>query len=92
MMELQFLPDMSASVTGSRWFCRTPGRWVCLSVLASTLLALAACNPFGETATVDTCVVAAMKHGEPYGNAKERTDTEAQLRHYCAIAAARKGM
>jgi hypothetical protein len=92
MMELLFLPGVRASVRGSRWMGRAPGRWVRLSILASTLLALSACNPFGATAAVETCVVAAMRHGEPYGNEKERTETEAQLRHFCGVAAARKGM
>ena len=92
MMKLLFFPIVRGAVTGSRWSCRAPGRWTRWSVLASALLTIAGCDQFSAAATVETCVVSAMKQGEPYGNDKERTDTESQLRHYCALAAARKGM
>ena len=92
MMELLFVPIVRGAVPGSRWSCRAPGWCMRWSILAFALLAVAACDQFSAAATVETCVLSAMKHGEPYGNDKERTDTESQLRHYCALAAARKGM
>lgn len=88
------LPAVKSTATGGCLHAKATGRRRARSsfILASTLLALAACDPFSTTATVETCVRSAMKDGEPFGSAKERADTEAQLRHYCATAAARKRM
>jgi nicotinamidase-related amidase len=61
-------------------------------LIASVLLALTACDRFDAASVIETCVVSAMKHGEPYGNPKERAESEAQFRHYCAKAAASKHM
>lgn len=57
-------------------------------LVASTLSSLVACDQFDARKTAETCVTASMKHGEPFGNPKERADSEAQFRHYCAKAAA----
>ena len=55
------------------------------------LLALSACDHFDTERIAESCVASAMKHGEPYGNAKERAETQAQLKEYCAKAAANNG-
>jgi hypothetical protein len=61
-----------------------------LFLVVSTPLPLTACDQFDRARVVDTCVLSAMKHAEPFGNAKERAESEAQFRPYCAMAAARK--
>lgn len=57
-------------------------------LLGAAVLTLAACDEFGTKGMVETCVRSAMKESEPFGSAKERADTEAQLRQSCAAAAA----
>jgi hypothetical protein len=59
-------------------------------LVASTLSSLAACDQFDTRKIVETCVTRSMKQGEPFGNPKERAESEAQFRHYCAKAAARQ--
>ena len=59
-------------------------------LIAASLLSLAACDQFNAARVAETCVTASMKHGEPFGNARERADSEAQFRHYCAAAAQRR--
>jgi hypothetical protein len=67
---------------------RTRGRFVCATApLLATTMALAGCGPFSASATADSCVISAMKAAEPFGNAKERAETETQLRHFCKLAA-----
>lgn len=61
-------------------------------LIASVVLALTACDRFDAASVIETCVVSAMKHGEPYGNLTERAESEAQFRHFCAKAAASKHM
>lgn len=85
------LPVVESTATGGQLRSEATGRRLAPSFLiVSTLLALAACDQFSNTAMIETCVRSAMKHGEPFGNAKERAESEAQFRHYCAIAATRK--
>lgn len=48
---------------------------------------LAACDQFSATGVAERCVAAALKSGEPYGSARERQATEAQLRQFCLAAA-----
>ena len=57
--------------------------------MASALLSLAACDQFETEKIVEACVVASMKSGEPFGNAKERDQAREQFRQYCAAAAMR---
>lgn len=65
--------------------------WAAIALcLAATLLSLNACNPFDTASVTETCVAASMKHGEPFGNAKERAQSEEQFRQYCAAAARRQ--
>jgi hypothetical protein len=59
-------------------------------LVASTLSLVAACDQFDTRKTVETCVTRSMKQGEPFGNPKERAESEVQFRHYCAKAAARQ--
>ena len=58
--------------------------------IAAILLALTACDQFDNDKIVETCVASAMKDGEPFGNAKERAESEEQFRQYCATAAKRQ--
>ena len=58
-------------------------RWVA----ALALVALAGCNEFNSAHVAQVCLRSAMKAGEPFGNQREREETEAQLRHYCQAAA-----
>ena len=66
----------------------TTRAWAIAFLVASTLSSLAACDQFDTEKIVGTCVAASMKHGEPFGNPKERAESEAQFRQYCAAAAA----
>jgi hypothetical protein len=59
-------------------------------LVASTLASLAACDQFDTQKIVETCVAESMKHGEPFGNPKERARSEVQFRHYCAKAAGQR--
>ena len=59
-------------------------------LIAAILLALSACDQFDDDKIVETCVAASMKQGEPFGNAKERAQSEEQFRQYCAAAAKRQ--
>jgi hypothetical protein len=68
----------------------TVGRACARAVLIGLLLGLSACDQFDTEKIAESCVTSAIKHGEPYGNAKERADAEAQLKEYCARAAASK--
>jgi hypothetical protein len=54
---------------------------------ALALVALAGCNEFDSAHVAQVCLRSAMKAGEPFGNQREREQTEAQLRHYCQTAA-----
>jgi hypothetical protein len=66
-------------------------RRTCASIaLIGLLLAVAACDQFNSEKIAESCVASAMKSGEPYGNAKERAQALAQLKEYCARAAAGK--
>jgi hypothetical protein len=88
-----FVPIVTMTTKGGQRLWKAQGRrLVPWAVIVSTLLALAACDQFDRENVVDTCVVSALKHGEPFGNAKERAESEAQFREYCTKAAARKHM
>lgn len=63
-------------------------RW--LPVLALLALAAAGCDQFSSERVAETCVLSALKDGEPYGSDRERQETEAQLRQYCRAAAQAK--
>jgi hypothetical protein len=68
----------------------TVGRACVGAVLIGLLLGLSACDQFDTEKIAESCVTSAIKHGEPYGNAKERANAEAQLKEYCARAAGSK--
>lgn len=57
------------------------------SLLVAALAALAGCDEFSSAHVAQVCLRSAMKAGEPFGNQREREQTEAQLRHYCQTAA-----
>jgi hypothetical protein len=59
-------------------------------LIALVLLALSACDQFDTNRIAESCVTAAMKNGEPFGNAKERAESLAQFRQYCAAASRRR--
>lgn len=63
-----------------------PGPRTLVALLAAAA-ALAGCDEFSTQHVADTCVRSALKAGEPYGNDRERQQTEAQLRQYCRAAA-----
>lgn len=71
-------------------FVTAPGAWATALVVASALVALAGCDQFDSEKLVDACVASAMRHGEPFGNARERSESQTQFRQYCAAAVARK--
>ena len=69
---------------------RPVARGIFLCAIGSTValaLSLTGCGPFGTASIAESCVTSAMKAAEPFGNARERAETEIQLRHYCRIAA-----
>ena len=61
-----------------------PGAAELLVVLA---LAVVGCDQFQPDRVAETCVASAMRSAEPFGTAKERAQTEAQLRYFCQKAA-----
>lgn len=61
-----------------------------LPALALLALVAAGCDQFSSERVSETCVRSALKDGEPYGNDRERQQTEAQLRQYCKAAAQAK--
>ncbi len=87
------VPTMRATTPGWPLPAGRQGRrLVPWAVIVSTLLALTACDQFDTEKIVETCIVSAMKHAEPFGDAKERAESEAQFREYCAKAAASNHM
>jgi hypothetical protein len=79
----QMTENQSDSATVGRAFARA-------ALVGMLLMALSACNQFDSDKIAETCVASAMKHAEPFGNAKERAETQAQLKEYCARAAGSK--
>lgn len=75
---------------GTRLEYAAVGRFRANAMRVALLLALAACDQFDTGKIIDSCVTSAMKHGEPYGNARERAQAQAQFRVYCTKAAGGK--
>lgn len=71
-------------------FLTASAAWSAALLAAVSLLSLAACDSFDTAGIVETCVTASMKHGEPFGNAKEKAESQAQFRQYCEAAANRR--
>lgn len=65
-------------------------RWLPVLALLALALAAAGCDQFSSERVAETCVLSALKDGEPYGSDRERQETEAQLRQYCRAAAQAK--
>lgn len=85
-----FVPSVRATAPARLSSPPRDRRLAPLFLVVSTLLPLTACDQFDRAKVVESCVLSAMKHAEPFGNAKERAESEAQFRQYCAMAAARK--
>lgn len=78
-------------MSGTQSASRSAGlRWARAALIASALLALGACDQFDADKTIDSCVESAIRHEEPFGNAKERAQARAQFQQYCASAVTRQ--
>lgn len=75
----------AAVVPGGALAAGPGARW--LALLALLTIVAAGCDQFSTERVAETCLRSAMKAGEPFGNERERQETEAQLRHYCQLAA-----